>query len=264
MRPNQITPRKTGSTEAPHGVEIARSSGAWQHPPVHSSIARRTVGVAAFALMLGLCAPSARPPVVAAEDASVPDRLEEMPSANPESVSRVLAKIRKKYGEDALLIYTQLLLNAMRNGSVLASGTRVDGVDGYHGKRYLGFHVETGLIFDSTTRNETARVQMLWQMIMVPTLERLAGLTVPAEGIKVRMQYHHRPYANHRELRSTIHEPGTSEETVFYLLTADVQQVVDKRIPTPELFARAKIVVDGGEREIPVATAAEPLTPGPE
>lgn len=225
----------------------------------------RCARIAVLALVVGAFAQAARPAAAGAGDPSVPDSLDEMPSANPDSVSRVLAKIRKKHGEDALVIDTQLLLNAMRNGSVLATGVRVDGLDHYRGKRYLAFNVETGLIFDDNTRNETARVQMLWQTIMVPTLERLKSLTVHADdGIMVRMQYHHRPYATHYELRSTIHEPGPSEETLFYLLRSDVLQLVDKRIPAAELFARATIVVDGGEREIPVPTAAEPLTPGPE
>jgi hypothetical protein len=197
------------------------------------------------------------------ERAPAPASLEEMPSASKEDVTRLLRKIRHKYGDDALLIDTHLLLNAMKNGSVLATGARVEGVKDYRGKRYLGFHVETGLVFDDNTRNETARVHMLWHTIMTPTLERLNGLTVPADGIMVRMQYHHFPYRTLAELRDRIHEPGPSEETVFYLLTPDVTELLAKRVSKLELIARARIAIDGSEREITVPAAEEPLSAGP-
>jgi hypothetical protein len=190
--------------------------------------------------------------------------LEEMPSANPESVTRLLQKLRRKWGEDAVVIDTSLLMHAMRNGSVLTTGARVSGVDEYAGKRYLGFHVETGLVFDDNSRNETARVHMLWHTIMVPTLQRLKGLTVPADGIMVRMQYFHSPYGSQRELRQRIHEPGPSEEACFYLLTPDVLGFVEKRVSPYELIARARVTVDGAERHVPVPVADEPLSPGPD
>ncbi len=194
----------------------------------------------------------------------VPDTLDEMPSANRDAVTRVLRKIRDRYGDDALVIDTQLLLNAMRSGSVLATGTRVDGIDEYRGKRYLGFHVETGLVFDDNTRDATARVHMLWHTIMTPTLQRLKNLSIPADGIMVRFQYHHLPYRSQAELRERIHEPGPSEETIFYLLAPDVTALVAKRVSPFELIARARIAIDGSERDIPVPIAEEPLSAGPE
>ena len=102
-----------------------------------------------------------------------------MPSAKPQDVSRLLRKVRKRHGEDAVVIQTHLLLNAMQKGSVLATGVRVDRVEEALGKRYLLFVVETGMIFDDSTRDREARAQVLWASVMEPTLERLKdGLQV--------------------------------------------------------------------------------------
>src|SRR3954447_23658672 len=130
-----------------------------------------------------------------------------MPTTSREGVTKLLQKIRRKWGEDAVLIDTSLLLNAMRNGSVLASGSRIDGIKEYDGKRYLGFDVETGLVFDDNSRNEIARVHMLWHTIIVPPLQRLSKLSVPADGIVVRMQYFHSAYGSLHELRQRLNAP---------------------------------------------------------
>ena len=121
------------------------------------------------------------------------------------------------------------------------------------------------MVFDDHTRDEAARVQILWATILEPTLERLKdGLQVNADGIMVRMQYHHRPYRTAAELRQSIDQPGTSEETRFGVLATDVDAVVRGEITLRESFRRAKITVNGEPRSIAVPPADLVLTPGPE
>mgnify|MGYP006992523163 FL=1 len=191
-----------------------------------------------------------------AEPVPLPSAAGELPGATRGDVVRALRKVRHKYGEDAVVIESQLLINAMRSGSVRAAAVSVDGVKRDHDKRYLGFTVETGLIFDSQTRDEMARIRMLWATIMAPTLERLTGLRVPADGIKVAMRYHHRPYRSQHDLRASIDRPGTPEETAFYILTPDVT--------APNLIARARVTVDGEERSVQASSEDPPTTPGPD
>ena len=194
----------------------------------------------------------------------LPSGMEEFGSASINDVSRALAKVRRRYGDDAIVIQTQLLVNAMRNGSVRATGVRVEGVREHRAKKYLVFVVETGFVFDSATRDENTRVHMLWSSIMAPTLERLTALRIPADGIKVEMQYHHRPYRSAAELRASIDRPGTAEQTDFYLLVADIDALVQRTMAPQTLIARAAITVDGVERAATAPPADLPTTAGPD
>jgi len=222
---------------------------------------------AALALAVGAAparADEAAPPRAAAPE-PLPSGLDEMGSASPTEVSRALRKIRHHYGDDAIVIETQLLINAMRNGSIRATSVGVDGVRAHEDKRYLVFVVETGLIFDTATRDETTRIHMLWETIMAPTLEHLAqGLRVPADGIKVALHYHHRPYKTREELWRNLDEPGTPEETDFYVLGPDIDEILMQRETTHSLIARAHVTVDGNVRTVAVAPSSLPTTPGPD
>lgn len=194
-----------------------------------------------------------------------PSEVEGFESATPEEVSHLLRTTRRQYGDDAVTIETGLLLHAMRNGSVLATGVRIDGIREYQGKRYVGFQVETGMVFDDLTRDEVARVQILWANVMEPVLVRLTdGLQVPADGISVALQYHHRPYASVAELRASIDRPGLAEEAAFYVLASDVEDLVRQRLTPRALIERTRIVVDGRERSVPRPDGDLPGTPGPE
>ncbi|HEY2389133.1 MAG TPA: hypothetical protein VGK30_19445 [Candidatus Binatia bacterium] len=204
------------------------------------------------------------PPRPAAPE-PLPSGLDELGSASPSEVSRALRKIRHHYGDDAIVIQTQLLLNAMRNGSMRATSVGVDGVRPHEDKRYLVFVVDTGLVFDTATRDETTRIHMLWETIMAPTLEHLAqGLRVPADGIKVAMRYHHRPYRTREELRQNLDEPGTPEETDFYVLGPDVDEILMQHETTHSLITRAHVTVDGTVRTVAAPPSTLPNTPGPD
>lgn len=208
---------------------------------------------------------SSSPSIAADEAPAPPATFDEIPSAKREDVTRLLRKVRHRHGEDAVAIQTNLLLNAMQKGSVLATGVRVDRVVEAFGKRYLGFVLETGLVFDDSTRDRIARVQILWATIMEPTLARLQdGLQVKADGMMVQMQYYHRPYRSADELRTTIDRPGTSEDVRFYVLASDIDAVVRGELTVRMLLGRVRTTIDGTETAVAPPRDDLPLTPGPE
>jgi hypothetical protein len=218
--------------------------------------------IAAAALALG----SAAPALAVEPTPAPPATLDEIPSAKREDVTRLLRKVRQRHGDDAVVVQTHLLLNAMQKGSVLTTGVRVDRVEEVEGKRYLAFVLETGLVFDDSTRDRTERAQILWATIMEPTLARLSdGLQVnQADGMVVQMQYFHRPYRSEDELRAHIHEPGTSEEARFYVLSSDLDEVVRGNVTLRSLLAKTRTTIDGGEVAVEPPASDAPLTPGPE
>jgi hypothetical protein len=207
------------------------------------------------------------PVIAAGQTPAPPASLDDVPSAKREDVTRLLRKVRQRHGDDAVVIQTHLLLNAMQKGSILATGVRVDRVEESLGKRYLGFDLETGMVFDDATRDQEARLQVLWGAVLEPTLARLEdGLQVAkADGIMVQMQYHHRPYRTVAELRRDIEErPGTAEVARFYVLAADLDAVVRKQMALAEVLPKSRITVDGAERSVRTVPVSLPLTPGPD
>jgi hypothetical protein len=208
------------------------------------------------------------PPAIAWSQTPVPPQgLDDVPTDKKEEVVHLLRKVRERHGDDAVVIQTHLLLNAMQKGSVLTTGIRVDRVEESFGKRYLGFALETGMVFDDNTRDPEARLQVLWGAVLEPTLARLEdGLQVQtADGIMVEMQYRHRPYRNVAELRSSLDaEPGTVEVARFYVLAADLDAVVRKEMPLAAMLTKSHVIVDGAERSVRLVPADLPLTPGPD
>jgi hypothetical protein len=215
-----------------------------------------------FLAALALVAASA-PPGRAGE-AEAPRSLDELPSTARDSVTALLAKSRREYGEDAVVMQAQLLLNTLRHGSQLAAGVRIAGVEEFRGTPYLRFVLETGLVFDDRTRDRNARVHMLWAAIMEPTLASVETLEISAEGVAVDMQSHHRPYETNRALRATIDDPGTVEHVTFYVRAADVNAVRAAAGATRELFGRALVVVDDAPLAPAPLPSDPPTFPGPD
>jgi hypothetical protein len=243
--------------------EIACVGAACQHRgvmPIPRVLCRIALGLLLVATPSIAAEPTPVPP------AGPPTSLDEIPSAKREDVTRLLRKIRTRHGDDAVVIQTHLLLNAMQKGSVLATGVRVDRVEEARGKRYLAFVVETGFVFDDTTRDRIERAQILWATIMEPMLARLEdGLQVhKADGMLVQMQYFHRPYRSAEELRAHIHEPGTSEEARFYVSSADVDDIVRGRQTTRTVLTQVRTMIDGADLAVAPPTEDAALTPGPE
>ena len=238
-----------------------RASNCPAVPPVSACAGVRV----AIAIMAALAvAPLAQARSASGQTPAPVTELDDLPSAKPQDVGRLLRKIRQRHGEDAVVIQTHLLLNAMQKGSVLATGVRVDRVEETLGKRYLLFVVETGMIFDDATRDRQQRAQVLWASVMEPTLERLKdGLQVAADGMMVQMEYHHRPYRSVADLRASLDQPGVPEVARFHVLTADLDAVVRGELTLRDLVTRAHTTIDGTEVAIAPPRNDQPLTPGP-
>jgi hypothetical protein len=242
-------------------AQIALASSPCQHP-----VAVRTQIIAGWLLVVLLSSSAFSSPGFAANETPAPPAsLDEIPSAKREDVTRLLRKVRQRHGDDAVAIQANLLLNAMQKGSVLATGVRVDRVAEAFGKRFLGFELETGVVFDNATRDRVARVQILWAIIMEPMLARLEdGLQVKAaDGIMVQMQLFHRPYRSVDELRTSIEQPGTSETVRFYVLASDVEAVVRGELTARTLLERTRPTVDGAAITVTPPRDDLVLTPGP-
>lgn len=205
-------------------------------------------------------------PLAADPSPAPPASLDDLPSAKPQDVARLLRRVRQRHGEDVVVVQTHLLLNAMQRGSVLATGVRVERVEELRGKRWLRIVLETGFVFDDSTRDRAQRAQILWATIMEPTLARLGdGLQVEkADGMLVEMQSFHRPYRSADDLRAHIHEPGVPEATRFYVASSDVDEVVRGKRTLRALLGDVHTTIDGEDLAVRPPRDDEVLAPGPE
>jgi len=173
------------------------------------------------------------------------------PGTTRVEILQAMHDLQRKYGADAVLMEGQLLSQAIRGGSVLEASISVPGLEERDGKHYLGFTLETGIVYNDREVSAAARRVHAWTEIVETTLHKFSALNVSADGLAIRLGYTHKPYDDEADLRTHLHEGhGDPETTTFYLLLADVADLLAKRISAQQLVQRATILVDGAAAEL--------------
>ncbi len=169
-----------------------------------------------------------------------------------------LHDVQRKYGSDAVLIQGHLLGQAVRSGSVLEAEISVAGVEERDGKRFLAFTLVTGIIYNDREVAPRERMQRAWSDIVEATLRKFPKMSVPADGIAVRVSYTHKPYADVADLRAHLGDAhGAPEAVAFYLLVADIMELNAQRITAQQLVDRSTVLVNGAPAHI-VLPALQP------
>ncbi|MFQ5667827.1 MAG: hypothetical protein ACE5I7_15550 [Candidatus Binatia bacterium] len=168
-----------------------------------------------------------------------------------------LRDVRNKYGADAVFMEGQLLAEAIRNGSVLTASVRVSGMEDRGGKRFLGFKLDTGIVYNDRELTSAARWARAWSDVIEGTLRTLRSVAVPADGVAIVLRYTHKAYADEADLRAHLGEgPGESEAAAFYLLARDVSELIAGHITARQLLERSAVSVNGVETSITRAPPA--------
>jgi len=167
-----------------------------------------------------------------------------------EALTQALQEIREQYGDDAVRLQSLLFTNTLKSGPVTTVEVGVDGVGGYAGRTYLGFRIETGIIFNTITYDEDARLRSLWSQIVAPSLARLQTLKLPPDGIKIDLGYNHRPYSSESQLRDTIEDRGKKERAVIYLSWEDIVGLLAGDLNEQELLDHSSVTVNGTLRHL--------------
>lgn len=194
-----------------------------------------------------------------------PDVPDDGPSSKAEIFS-AMQDVRRKYGSDAVMLEGHLLGQAVRNGSVGEAAISVGDFEVHDGKRFLAFQLETGIVYNDRELSAAGRPARAWSEIVEASLRKFRGITLPADGIVLRLVYTHREYDDEAELRAHIRDqPGIPETAVFYLLLPDIGEMLGDRISGQQLIDGSMVLVNGVTPHILLAAptpTAPAVTPG--
>ena len=192
-----------------------------------------------------------------------------MPDDGPSSKAEIFSAmqdVRRKYGSDAVMLEGHLLGQAVRNGSVGEAAISVGDFEVHDGKRFLAFQLETGIVYNDRELSAAGRPARAWSEIVEASLRKFRGITLPADGIVLRLVYTHREYDDEAELRAHIRDqPGIPETAVFYLLLPDIGEMLGDRISGQQLIDGSMVLVNGVTPHILLAAptpTAPAVTPG--
>jgi len=174
-----------------------------------------------------------------------PPPLTDEAAATHKAMIALLGDVQKKYGADAVMFEGHLLGHAVRSGSILAAEVSVPGFEERAGKRYLTFKIDTGIVYNDRDVDAPSRPARVWSDIIEATLRKFRTLTLPADGVAVRVGYTHKPYADEDEVRAhATEDSGTPETVVYFLLLADVSELIAERLTGQQLLDRSAVLVN--------------------
>jgi hypothetical protein len=168
-------------------------------------------------------------------------------AVQPEEMMRSLAKVARAFGPDAVIFQTALLNEAVRNGSILEAKVEKPELERREGRSYVAFTLESGIVYNDNDVSAEERVWRTWREIVAAALRRVAAVKLDAEGLAVNVGYHHRPYADERQLRAELPDGrGEAERMSYYLRLEDADKLA-RGAADPEEVLRRTLVLRGGQ-----------------
>lgn len=187
-----------------------------------------------------------------------------LPDGSAEEKRKILVLMRQnrqRFGDDAALMQGLLLMHSVQGDAVGTTEAAITGFEELDGRRYVAFHVASGVIFDDRTMDREARLQTIWRRIVERTLLKYPAFSVPGDGVAVEVEYSHRPYASLQELYRTIDDPGAPERAKFYLLAKDLTPFLRHEIAASELLGRSRVLLDAQPFEVHLVEPMGPFLP---
>jgi len=193
----------------------------------------------AFAALLLFAAGTARalePPKVDSDTVAV------------EQMMLSLGEVARAFGPDAVVLQTALLNEAVRNGSILEATVQAPAYEQREGRKYVSFTLESGIVYNDKDVSAEDRVRRTWKEIVATALRRLTELQLKAEGLAVKVGYHHRAYDSERTLREELPAGRGEPEKMSYFLAIDDAAGVAKGTLDPDVALGRSTVLRGDDQ----------------
>ena len=182
--------------------------------------------------------------VLAASSEDLPNGLPPVGNADQRrAVLELMRQNKEKYGDDVALLQGLLLTHSLQGEAVLSTESTIVGFEERDGKKYVTFHVASGVVLNDKAFDRDRRLERIWHVVLERTLLRYPKFNVPADGLAVEIQYNHRPYEQVNDVYEDDNE-GTVERAKFYLAAADLSDFLAHRIGPQDFLERSRILLD--------------------
>jgi hypothetical protein len=174
-------------------------------------------------------------------------------------LGKLLRELNNLYGADTVALVSQLNDASIRHQeSVLTATVSVPGKESRDNGTFLTFRVETGIIFNTRTSAQAARLTSLWVDLLEQAFSHFETLTIPTDGIMVDLRSHCKAMAEGELVADHVDDPGPIEDVKFYFLGEPLRAYLEKKLPAVELLQRSSILVDDVPLQWALSTADHP------
>ena len=150
------------------------------------------------------------------------------------------------YGADTVALLSWLNEASIQHKrSVLTATVRVDGKETREHLNFVIFKVETGVIFNTQTTDQTSRLTDLWEQVLTKAFSHFETFTVPTDGIVVALLSHCKAFAEKDDLIDHVDEPGPVEDVRFYFPGDVLRAYLGKKLSAQTLLSRTTVLVNG-------------------
>jgi hypothetical protein len=201
-------------------------------------------------------------PVFAAETPELPAGLPPTRSADERrAVLELMRQNRQKYGEDAALLQGLLLTHALQGEAVLTTESTIVGFEEHEGRKYVTFHLTSGIVLDDKSLDREQRLERIWHIILERTLLRYPKFSTPADGVAIEIEYSHRPYQQLADLYDDADDTGTVERAKFYMLSSDLTELLAHQLGTQDFLERSRVLLDNRPAKLRLMEVSLPPRP---
>ena len=179
------------------------------------------------------------------------------------AVLQLMKANTEKYGSDAALLQGLLLTHSLQGEAVLTTESTILGFEESAGRKYLGFRVASGVVLNDNEMDRDRRLERIWHVVLERTLMKYPKFNAPADGLAVEIRYNHRPYERLADVGQTDDDFGPEERAKFYMLSADLEEFLAKRMGPQDFLGRARILVDDRPVKIHLTEVSMPPPPDP-
>ena len=172
-------------------------------------------------------------------------------SPPPTNVPLAALGLDEQSGPQAIAFGAYLLNFSVKAGSVLDANVSVIGDEKRDDRTYLGYRLDTGIVFDTSTVAPPQRISKIWTDIVEPAARKLPNFTLPGVGIALHIAFQDGTFTDRADIQEQLQAHQLhATEAIFYVLRADAAQLVAGDITARELASRTTVMVDNKRMEL--------------
>lgn len=161
-----------------------------------------------------------------------------------QAIVLMLRENRQLYGDDATILQGLLMAHAVDADAILTTESAITGFEESNGKRFIGYRLASGVVFNDNHLDRDDRLSRVWQEIVERSFLTYPEFAIPADGVAIEIAYNHRPYGTTSELYREIENVGPTERVKFYVSAEDIAAFLKREMSSRSLVSNSEVRVD--------------------